>query len=498
LALLAAGWFAEKLVPYVPGVANDVFISYAHPDNEASSDRDRWVSRFVAHLSRELKRRIGLASDEELKIFFDEHSLRTNDNLAVFKENARRSAAFVAIVSPSYLARDWPQAELEAFTAVPSSPGRLFAIESLPPERSYPPSVASLKRAQFWTQAENSETKQRLSPDEKQWDSKVQDVAEHIKALLRQLHDAGGLDEAISRQASFVEGPAPALRTVLLAQVTDDLSEDRDQVRRFLEQYGIAALPVGTYPQGGQDFTRAIEADLGRANFFVQLLGPTAARCPPDLPKGYARHQYEAAKRVAANRPQFSMLLWRRTDLDPGAVVNDDRILLTAPEAMAMTLESFKAEIVRRVEQANAPKRPVLPRSPQSDIHVFINAVEEDQQIADSVQKDFTRNGCTALLPIYGCDAGELRTDLEEKIVWCDAMALVYGEAHPRWISSQAMAYSKLKRKRTEPARIFLICRAPPQPKMGHGVAMPELREIDYVAGGPDDSIKQVVAELRT
>jgi len=59
------------------------------------------------------------------------------------------------------------------------------------------------------------------------------------------------------------------------------------------------------------------------------------------------------------------------------------------------------------------------------------------------------------------------------------------------------MAYSKLKRTRTEQRGCFLICRAPPQPKPKHGVAMPELREIDYVAGSPDDPIKQVVAELR-
>lgn len=483
-------------MPYVPGVANDVFISYAHTDNEASSDRDRWVSRFVGHLDRELKRRIGLASDEELKIYFDERSVRSNDHLEMFKENACSSAAFVAIVSPSYLARDWPQAELAAFTSAPNCTGRIFLIESLPPERSYPPVLASLKRAQFWTQPENSETKQRLAPDEKQWDSKVQDVADHIKTLLRKLHDAGGLEQAI-KATPLIDRPALPLRTVLLAQVTDDLSEDRDQVRRFLEQYGIATLPNGTYPQGGNDFVASLEADLAKAGFFVQLLGRTAARCPPDLPKGYARQQYEMAKRVAAARADFSILLWRQPELDGAAVTNEDRALVTMPETMAMGLESFKAEIVRRIEQANAPKRPELRRDPQTDIHVFINAVEQDEGIADSVQQDFIRNGCTAMLPIYGAEAAELRADLEEKIIWCDAMALVYGEAHPRWISNQAMAYSKLKRKRTEPARIFLICRAPPQPKLKHGVAMPELREIDYVAGGPDDPIKQVIAELR-
>jgi hypothetical protein len=316
----------------------------------------------------------------------------------------------------------------------------MFIIESLPAERSYPPALASLKRAQFWTQPENSETKQRLSPDEKQWDSKVQDVADHIKTLLRTLHDAGGLEQAI-RVTPLVDRPSPPLRTALLAQVR--------------------------------------------------------ARCPPDLPNGYARQQYEMAKGVAETRKDFSLLLWRQPELDPAAVTNNDRVLLTTPETMAMGLESFKAEIVKRIEQANAPKRRELERDPDTGIHVFINAVEQDQGIAESVQKDFLRNGCKAFLPIYDGEPAQLRADLEDKINWCDALVLVYGEAHPRWISSQAMAYSKLKRTRTEQRGCFPICRAPPQPKPKHGVAMPELCEIDYTAGSPDDPIKQVVAELR-
>ena len=59
------------------------------------------------------------------------------------------------------------------------------------------------------------------------------------------------------------------------------------------------------------------------------------------------------------------------------------------------------------------------------------------------------------------------------------------------------MAYSKLKRKRDEPARVVLICRAPPLPKLQHGVAMPELREIDYVIGASEGMIKTLLSELR-
>jgi hypothetical protein len=191
------------------------------------------------------------------------------------------------------------------------------------------------------------------------------------------------------------------------------------------------------------------------------------------------------------------VLLWRRPDIEPTSLTHGDSALLSMPETQAMGLESFNAEIVRQIEQAIEKKKPEIPRSPAADLHVFINATSDDRAIAQKVQQIFARYGCTVMLPDSSGNARELREDLEEKIIWCDAMALVYGKAKPRWIDSQAMQYSKVKRRRTEPAKAFLICRAPPQPKRQHGVAMPELREIDYTIGGPDDPIKDIIAELR-
>lgn len=482
---------------YVPGFENDIFISYAHIDDEAASERERWIQRFVADLGRGVRQRIGLHSNEEIKISFDERSLRSNDLLQSLRDNASRSACFVAIVSPSYVARDWPLAELDAFAQQRDARGRIFAIERLPVDKaSYPAALAELKHTLFWTQPEHSNTERPLMPDDLSWLEKIHDIAKDIKTLLSGLRGTHGAQQAARERAAVVLEPQ---RTVLLAQVTDDLNEDRDQVRRYLEQYGIATLPNGTYRQGGADFAADLAADLTKANFFVQLLGRTASRRPPDLKQGYARCQYDEAMRAARKRADFLPLLWRRPDLDPASVMNEDAALLAMPETLAMGLESFKAEIVRRVQQASVPRKPEARHDPTSDIDIFINTELQDLEIARSVQQDFTRLGCAAFLPLFDGTAGVLRDDLEEKIVSCDALALVYGEVKPSWISAQAMVYRKLKPRRAggKPVRVLLICRAPPQPKQEHGVAMPELREIDYAIGVPDDPIKRVLAELR-
>jgi hypothetical protein len=481
---------------YVPGFVNDVFISYARADNDAVSHLDGWVRRFVTNLEQQLKFRIGLSNKEELKIFFDERDLHSNSHLDTLKKNAQESAAFVAIVSPSYVVRDWTKAELNAFLNGQDAADRIFCIESLPPEVPYPDALNGRFYTKFWTQRERSETKSPLSPDESSWTSKIQDVADDIKNLLRKLRESRGLDAAGKANVPLASIVAEPNRTVLLAQVTDDLDDDRDQVRRYLEQFDVSVLPRGTYPQGGEDFRKAFEADLLKANFFVQLVGQHASRCPPDMQQGYARFQYERVKREVHQRA-VSILVWRRPDLDLASIVHRDRELLSVPEMLTMSFQSFKSEVIREIEQAGLKEKQLAPKeSLGSDLLVFVNSVQEDQMVAHRVQRDFEHNGCTALLPLYGGDAAVWREDLEEKIIWCDALALVYGEAQPRWISSQVMAYSKLKRRRNEPVRVFLICHAPPRPKQKHGVAMPELREIDYDLEAPGDVIKNVVSEI--
>lgn len=482
---------------YVPGFENDIFISYAHIDDEAASESERWVRRLVADLSRAVRQRIGLRSNENIKIYFDKRSLRANDLLQSFEGAASRSACFVAIVSPSYVVRDSTLAELRAFTEMPHSQHRVFALETLPVDDVLcPAELKKLTRSRFWTRPEHSDIERSLTPDDPSWREKIIDVAKLIKDELSGLRGAPSAQQP-ARVCAAVQPDRQ--HTVLLAQVTEDLNDERDQVRRYLEQYDIATLPNGTYRQGGADFVSDLTIDLAKANFFVQLLGRNASRRPPDLKQGYARCQYEAAIGAAAKRPEFVPLLWRRPDLDPASVMNDDGALLAMPEVLAMGLESFKAEIVKRVKQANAQRKPEPRGDPTSDLDVFINTEPQDLEIAKNLQQDFKRLGCAAFLRSFEGDTGALRRNLEKMIVSCDALALVYGEVQPTWISAQAMAYRKLKRKRAggRPVRVLLICRAPPQPKRAHGVAMPELREIDYAIGMPDDPIKQVLAELR-
>lgn len=135
---------------YVPGVKNDLFISYAHVDNETDSHGLQWVSEFVRGFGLDVRQRLG--GPKNFTLFFDESDLHAHHQLQILLQNARQSAVFVAVMSPSYVAHDWTMQELRAFAELSGDTHRIVVVEKLPLDTSdrYPSEIADHKRTQFW------------------------------------------------------------------------------------------------------------------------------------------------------------------------------------------------------------------------------------------------------------------------------------------------------------------------------------------------------------
>jgi len=483
---------------YVPNCKCDVFVSFAHLDNEAIGSASPWVTAFASDLKKVLRMRLGVREEEGLKVYFTGHgSLETGVRLDdTLMENASSSALFVAVTSPAYVVTDsYTMRELAAFLQAKGGAGRVFAIEHSPLDSNdeYPQPLRELKRMAFWQKHPEREIPVTMPTGSEIYMQTLFDLGEQIRRQLKKLREDIKAAQPVSPSAAPVaaQSPAGAIasgngRAIFLAQVTDDLDEEREQVRRYVEQYGIKVLPEATYlPQGGLEFSAAVESDLARADAFVQLLGRTHAKRPADVPQGYDRLQFERA--ITRGIP---ILQWLRPDIDPTTLSDPQHAaLLSGENVMRIGLEAFKADIIKRAE-----KRP--PPAPPSEQFIFINADGSDLKIAEDLRREFTSAQVSAAVPILQGSSEDVRLDLEENIVECDALVMVYGEATPVWVRGQLRLYSKLKHRRKQPVKALAIYLGPPESKPDIGMDLPEIKRIEYREGMAAESVKQFLTGL--
>jgi hypothetical protein len=161
---------------------------------------------------------------------------------------------------------------------------------------------------------------------------------------------------------------------------------------------------------------------------------------------------------------------------------------------MRIGLEAFKADIVKRLAKPPAPPAAAAPAEEQ---FVFINADGSDIQLAEDLRRELTGANLTSAVPILQGSSEDVRLDLEENIVDCDALVMVYGEATPVWVRGQLRLYSKLKHRRKQPLKALAIYLGPPESKPDIGMDMPEVRRIDYRDGTPAESLRQLLSGIR-
>jgi hypothetical protein len=292
-----------------------------------------------------------------------------------------------------------------------------------------------------------------------------------------------------ARDRSKIVPPAGMRKTILLAQPTDDVDDETEQVRRYLMQYSaeVAVLPERPYPQGGEAFAEAFAADLARADLFVQLLGNRIGRIPPDLPGGYTRHQLDSALKAG-----IPVLQWRQPQLDSASVSQADyRRILMAETVTASGLESFKADLLERARRRNTPSSPSRPDTTT----VFIDADENDLPVARQIEDECVRRRLTTILPMTGASSEANRKDLADNLTDCDALFFVYGDTSQDWMRSQLRFFSKVKAQRQQDPRILAICSGPPD-KPPIGITVPNAKLVECAPNWNLEPIRTLISEL--
>jgi hypothetical protein len=320
----------------------DVFISYAHPDNDYPRyGNSGWVELFYDALKPCLRGHLG----REPQIFLDRDGQLTGSSvLTPAIKAALASCSFlVPIVSKNYLASDWCKRELAEFISVAESSGgiavgtktRVLKVIKLPVGIGEPKTgINAIDEAlgyPFYQRLSNGAPVQPPAPLDPPYLSNLgTDFSRQVNQLA---FDIKELIEA--RQTTSVRTDRPV---VYLADTSSDSQTDRDRIRMELAQFGCDVLPAESrWP--GSDYGQRVANDLAQARFSIHVIGSSYGVVPEDATESIVAIQYVMAGEERAKRPQFRRMLW----MSPGAQATDPR-----QSAFVASLQSDRSKSSRR------------------------------------------------------------------------------------------------------------------------------------------------------
>jgi hypothetical protein len=459
----------------------DAFISYAHLDNVELIEGHRgWVS----NLHRALEIRVAQLLGKEPRIWRDP-KLQGNDYFEdTLIERLRRVASLVAVISPRYIKSEWTRKELGEFWKAAKQQGsvglqdktRIFKVLKTPvPLEAHPPELVPLLGYEFFKVDPETgrvrELDEIFGPEaQREFWLKLDDLAHDICCVLEMLErpDKTGAPAAMLKDEA-----------VFLAETTSDLREQRDAIRRDLQQHGYTVLPDRALPAIASELKAAVREDLSRCQMSVHLFGKNYSLVPEGEVESFLEIQNELAIE-RAEKGDFFRFLW----VPAGLQVADDRQrkvlehirtdprVLKGADLLETFLEDLRTAIHNRLQQAADKKIRAVAASTPAGSHARVYLIY-DQRDADSSSAwaDFLfEQGFEVIRPVFEGDTAEIRDYHDENLRTCDAALILYGSANECW----------LRRKLRELQKSFGYGRAKPAPLVGVSLVPPRTPDKEH------------------
>lgn len=471
----------------------DVFISYAHADDEPPmGTATGWVTTLADELRKVLRRKLGA---REAQIYMD-HRLAANEGVTeALLAAVRGSRTLLLLMSPGYRKSSWCQWELGRFLEAQTERNHrdhVFVLETEPVDRAgWHPALQELIPIRFWYRELEGKAPRlmgfpvpKLDEDNPYW----RNLNELAHLIARHLEDA--------------DAPVQEPRAkVWLAEPTEDLLDEHESVAAALRQQGFLVVPAAHLPRDGREpYLRSLEDCLQQAVLGVQLLGPREGHRPAWGDRSFVALQAAAADE-AARAHGLRVLRWRSRDIKLDALASAGyRALLTGGSVLAQGLEEFKQEILRAFDgRAKAPAPAATLPDPIAAPHVYVNAEAVDRDLGRRVLDALAGFGATSALPplVAPHDAPEqIRRAQQDQLEACDGVVLVYGQAPAGWVQSQWAFARRTLAELRRPLRAAVLDGPPPE-KQPVDLRGPGILTLDCRAGFEPRVLGDFVRALR-
>jgi serine/threonine protein kinase len=427
---------------------SDVLLSYADIDDHPLQDgRPGWVSQ----LHRNLEVRMEQLSGEKVSITrLPETSISAalEDQLL---ECVPQAKAMISVVSPPFLHSDFCLREVEQFWhGAEQTGGRwvqdksrlLKVLKTLVSEDQMSPRLQAIFSPLFGFEffeldavtGRVREFDETFGPALKQrFFERVYDLAYdacQVLSVLKQVSTAGTAGT-----------PNPNRHWVYLATTTSDIQDERDRIRRELQERGHAVLPNAPLPIRSADAEAAIAECLEQCTIAIHLLGRHYGVTPEDSSESMPALQV----RMTAQRPNLQRLVW----MPGGNGIDDERqraFLLRVQEDPALhdraeilegNLNLLKKDLIRRLappEEKPKAAEPGRKSNGAANPKLYLICDPRDEADLESLEDYLFDQGLEVCLPAFDGDDAEAAALHQENLLTCDAVLVYYGAAPKAWV----------------------------------------------------------------
>lgn len=438
----------------------DIFISYAHIDNESPLEgHEGWVSQF----HRALEVRVAQLLGKKPSVWRDP-KLQGNDIFAeTLVDTMPKVALLVSVLTPRYVQSEWCIRELKEFSKASEQTGgvrhadkaRLFKVVKtpVPPER-HPSEIQPLLGYEFFrTDPETGrvrELDQVFGPDaQREFWARLDDLAHDIADLLQRLGDEATAAASAASPAPSGSLPAAATSgskgTVYLAPTTADMRDAYDVLKRDLQRHGYAVRPEGMLPLIAEECEAYVRDELAGCSMSIHVIGGTYGLVPEGATESIVALQHELAVERGAD-DGFKRLIWIPRNLEPAderqaelirQIRNDPRMAGNV-DLLEVSLEDLKTVVHHELSPPAAASRGGAGASGDEaadDLtRIYLICDQRDQDASSDVQAFLFDRGYEVILPAFEGDESEVREDHEENLRVCDAALVYYGAGNELWL----------------------------------------------------------------
>ena len=477
------------------------FISYTHLDNRPlAKDRSGWVT----DLHQALTTRLTMFLGAEARLWIDPKLQGCDYFSDVLMERLHNVASLVSVVSPGYIRSEWCLRETTEFCKAAGEQGgvrvgnkaRLFKVLKTPvPFEEHPPELQGLLGYEFYRHEDGRPFESIFGPEaERDFWFKLDDLARDMCELIKTIEGQ-----------SDIHPPPPPREPVYLAVTTADLKDQRDAIKRDLEQHDYLVLPDRPLPMGLAELQAAIREDLAKCRLSIHMFGRTYSFVPEGGQASVLELQNDLAIE-RAGQSAFSRLIWLpdRMQIDDArqkAVVDHlrlDQRLSTGADLLEKSFEDLRTIVAEQLKRLEKPAIQVTPDTSAPGAPQLYFLYDPRDAAAVVPWATFLCGDFEVIRPVFEGDQEDLREYHEENLRNCDGVLIFYGSATEFWLRRKLQEIRKSAGYgRTKPAPVLAICLIPPKTPEKEGFSTHEALVVSQWEGLAPEALQPFVARLK-